>query len=426
MLSPEEAEIKLLSTIQTPTDLTTCSGEGITESSFIIYGDVYTYIESYIKDYAAVPSKEDLESVFNHLDLKLHDPGKLEYYIREVQNHDTVRRTHSAVVERFGENGKTLQQSPMETVRLLMEDLRKIQPTSLTHVAWLDKDALERLKWLKEKADANAEGKVLGIPTGIRCFDDVMQGWQPGEAIMVMAPKGVGKSWMAMYFATIAYREGCKVLFFTPEMSWQECALRFDVLLAYQVGQRLSHTGLATGQSDQDLYEVWLKELTRREQFIVIDSPGVGGFTTANVLTAIDQYRPDLVVLDGLHLVTGEPGQTGWEVMKTTADALKALAQHLNHTVIWTSQVDREAMRNATEPASTGASAAYGKAAVEAANRLITLGSHEHDPRMRTFKIPNNRSGREWHTRQYLMFDVDNGSIYQTDYQLTTDGDEPF
>ena len=274
---------------------------------------------------------------------------------------------------------------------------------------------MERLGWLDERAEASKRGRTLGIPTGLRCFDSNMQGWGAGEAIMVMAPKGTGKSWIALFFGVVAYKAGFKVLFLSPEMTYKECALRYDVLLAFQSGISLSHAALSAGTQDRTEYESWLRELTRRDQFIVEDSPGVEGFTTANILASIDTHRPDLVVLDGIHLVGGEAGQTGWERIKHVADALKATAQHLNCTVIWTSQVDREAMRNPTEPASTGASAAYGKAAVEAANRLITIATYEGNPKRRTFKVPNNRSGREFHTKQHLYFDVDIGEIRQLD-----------
>ena len=415
MLTPDEAELRLLSSIRDGRDLSLIVREGLTESAFSIYGEVFTYFTDYMRLYGSIPEREDLESVFDHLELSLSEPGELPYYVDEVRKLEIVRKAQSSIIERFGDGGEHLEFDPVETVRLLSEDLLKLQSQSTRHIAWLDRDAMERLEWLDERAEASRSGRVLGIPTGLKCFDLNMMGWGPGEAIMLMAPKGTGKSWLALYFGVVGYRAGYKVLFLSPEMTYQECALRYDVLLAKRAGITLSHSALSTGQQDRSTYEEWLTELTRRDQFIVEDSPGVGGFTTANILASIDTYRPDLVILDGIHLVGGEDGQTGWERIKQVADALKATAQHLNCTVIWTSQVDREAMRNPTEPASSGASAAYGKAAVEAANRLITMATNEGNSKRRTFKVPNNRSGREFHIKQHLHFDVDIGDIYQLD-----------
>lgn len=417
MLVPEDAELKLLSSLKTPQDVTKILQEGVTESAFIVYSEVFEHYRNYVRTYDELPDRDDIKSLF---DIQLKEPGDLDYYLSEIINLDLVRQTHAAITERLGNHGTKLQQNPSETVRLLSEDLRKLRRSSLQHVAWLDKDALQRLGWLEEKAIAAEKGEVLGIPTGLRCFDGVMQGWAPGEAVMVMAPKGVGKSWVAMYFGVVAYYNDYKVLFISPEMSWEECALRFDVLLASQVERitkkkwGMTHTALTTGKQDQELYEKWLQSLTRRDQFIVVDSPEGGRFTLPNILTLIDEYRADLVVLDGLHLLgTDDARMMGWETIKQSADALKATAQHLKCSIVWTSQVDREAMRNPTEPASSGASAAYGKAAVEAANRLITLARVEGNALRRTFKVPNNRSGREYHYKQDLLFDVDSGHIEQ-------------
>ena len=413
MLPPEEAESRLLASIAKASDIALLTREGISPESFSLYGSVYSYYVNFIREYGSIPSVEDIESQFNDSGITLGVSGELLFYAREVKSQSLAREAYSAITNRVGINAVRLMENPQEAVRNLTEDLRRLQPSIGQQAAYLDRDALQRLEWLQDKSIKAEQGQVVGIPTGLYCFDVRQQGWAPGEAAMVMAPKGTGKSWLLMYFGVVGYHAGYKVLFFSPEMSWQECALRFDVLYAYQKGTALSHEALTTGKAVQEVYEEWLKELTMRERFIVIDSPGPQGFTTNAIVGLIDEYRPDLVLVDGLHLLTGEVNQAQWDRIKNAADSLKGLAQHLNCTIIWSSQVDREAMRNPTEPAATGASAAYGKAAVEAANRLITLANHESNPKQRTFKVPNNRSGREYHNRQYLDFDVDIGCIKQ-------------
>ena len=413
MLSPADAEAKLLSSISTPQDVLQLTREGVTSEAFIVYGEVFEHYQWYAREFGSVPSSSDVAIQFNHLGLELTEPGEVLYYAREVLDSWLARQVYAAVTSRFGVNAVKLLDNPREVVRLLCDDLRQLIPSTAQHVAYLDRDALSRLEWLKERANLESESKVMGIPTGLACFDSRMQGWEAGETVMVMAPKGVGKSWLLMYFGVVAYHHGYRILLLSPEMSWEECALRFDVLYSHLVGVKLSHEALSMGKEDQEVYEDWLKSLTYRDRFIAIDSPGAGGFTVNNIMALVDQYRPDLVLFDGIQLVGSETSQQQWERIKQAADSLKAMAQYLHCTVIWTSQVDREAMRNPTEPASTGASAAYGKAAVEAANRLITLARYEDDDRRRTFKIPNNRSGMEFHNRQHLQFDVDAGVIKQ-------------
>ena len=414
-LTPDEAELKLLSSITTVNDLAKILQRGIDEKSFVKYGTVFNHFVDYRKTYASIPSADDLRLMFK---IDLQEPGDLEYYISEVTDLALVRDTSVVIHEHLGTQMSLMEKNPKEVLRGLLESLRKLNKSDISHVAWLDRDAMQRLGWLQDKIDAKEHGNIIGIPTGLHCFDSTLQGWGKGEAIMVMAPKGVGKSWMGMYFGVVAYHSGFKVLFLSPEMTIEECAYRFDVLLASFheriTNQKfaLSHTAITTGQQDEEVYEEWLRMLTRREDFIAVDAPPSGKFNVSSILGLMEEYKPDMMVLDGLHLVGGEAGQAGWEVIKQASDSLKAAAQYLGCTVVWTSQVDKAAMKNSTEPA-TGASAAYGKASVEAANRLITLAEVKGDPRRLTFKVPNNRSGREFHIKQDLIFDVDVGRIEQ-------------
>jgi hypothetical protein len=159
-------------------------------------------------------------------------------------------------------------------------------------------------------------------------------------------------------------------------------------------------------------YEKYLKRVAERDDFIVVDSDKSGGFNLGNITALIEEHQPDLVVFDGIHLVREERGDH-WMQIKLCADGLKALAQLRKIVVIWSCQVEKAAMRDPYEPADTGSSVGYGKASVEAANRLITLAIDRHDRLYRWFKVINSRDGREWINKQKLLFDVNHGHIEQ-------------
>ena len=422
MLPPEVAEGRLLASLMTVEDLSSVLRAGISEESFQVYGEAFRFYRDYVRDYGGIPDLSDVRYSLNGGSPEGHEGGDLGYYIKAVHDNHLVASVHASVVGRFGEGGMKLQENPSAVIGGLLEDLRQLSPRRSDNVYWVDRDAMERMDWLRERERSISEGNVVGIPTGLDCFDRYYQGWEPGEAVMLIAPKGVGKSWLVLYFAAVAHANGYKCLVLSPEMSVRQCALRLDVLLAYQYAERyvgqdwipdvMAHSGLSQGAVEHARYEAWLRELSRKERLVVVDSDESGGFTTESMLSYIEEYQPDLVVLDGIHLLGGDPRQAGWERIKEAADALKATAQKNNCTVIWTGQVDRSSMANSTEPAANGSSAAYGKAAVEAANRLITMARHDSE-NYRTFKVPNNRSGYEHHSRLVLEFDVDVGRIRQ-------------
>lgn len=411
MLAPEKVELGVLSTITSKEDLAKVLRAGVTESTFLVYGEVFAYLLEYSKQYGEMPRVKDVEGTYEGL--KLESGGKLEFFVDELLCQATVRRASAAIVDRFGRDGDLLNADPQESVRLLGEDLRKLQRSDVSHFSYLDRDAMVRLGWLEERRAAAEAGTPIGIRTGLRVFDDALQGWQSGETIYVIGPKGVGKSYFLMYIACVAYQAGNKILFLSPEMSREECAMRFDVVMGKLCDVELSHHSLTTGKwEDTALYQQWLERVSQREEFICRDSADVGGdFTLANMLAFQEEHRPDMLVLDGLQLVSGNEKGGGWEVIKKAAYGLKASAQFYGNVHIWSGQVDKEGMRNPTEPAWGGESAAYGKAAVEAANRLITMGTVAGDKNKRAFRVPNNRGGQTYDIKRRLIFDVDKGDI---------------
>ncbi len=417
MLAPADVEIRVLSSITTLHDLRLMQEAGLSAESFVLYSEVYSYVLEYVHTYQEIPRPADVVTRFKNTDseLELEGPGNIEYYIAELRKLALARNLRESIRMRIGERGVNLDRNPDETARLIMQDLSGLNHSRSQNVGMLDRDALARLQTLQDRITASSEGRIIGIPTGLKCFDNYQEGWQPGEAALIIGPKGSGKSWMMMYFAVIAYRHGLKILLFSPEMAWEECALRFDVMLARQFyDEFLTHTQLKTGVgADVEAYRKWLEFLTARSDFMCVDNIDDVGFTLTGMLSMIDEFQPDMVVLDGMQLVRDSNGVAGWEVIKAAADGLKAWAQRNKKVTLWAGQVDKEGMRHASEPVSSGAQAAYGKAAVEAANRLITIGADSDDPYRRVFKVPNNRSGREWHEKQTLVFDVDTGHIEQ-------------
>ena len=415
-----ELELRLLASVHGAGDVRRLQQQGLDSTAFEEYAPVWDYFVELAVQQGRLPRRVDLEVLYG---VTLGEPGDLEAYAAELRRQVLADRLAYLVSECFGRQGLYLQQDPQAVLARLQVGLQQLQPADVQHTVWWDRDSLQRLTRLTEVQDASQQQQVIGIPTGLRCFDEQAQGWGPGEAVMVMAAKGVGKTWLLVKFAVTAYVAGRKVLFLSPEMSWSEIALRLDVFAARATGyQAIRHGDLQTGKQEVQAYSKFLEQLQSGDQrLVIVDSPAVTGFTAQNIMATWAEHRPDLVVLDGLHLVRGDAHEASWERLKQVADLLKATAQHYQCAVIWSSQVDRESMRNPTEPAATGASAAYSKAAVEAASRLITLGNSREGHQRKVFKVPHNRSGREYHTALELEWEVDRGLIEQVPLQSYQD-----
>lgn len=83
--------------------------------------------------------------------------------------------------------------------------------------------ASEALAWLEEVAQRRGQGRVSGTPTGWPALDDMTDGLQPGDLIVLAARPSQGKSAAALQMALAA--EG-PVAFFSFEMSRAQLAAR--------------------------------------------------------------------------------------------------------------------------------------------------------------------------------------------------------
>ncbi len=413
-LSPDTIETNILGGVKTTEDLALLLKEHVTEEYWVVYPEVFTYLVSHVKMYNEIPAKEVLESKAD--DLKLPDKvtGLSSWIDELVRLH--VYREGVELLEKHLNTGRKFEEQPKVQLRSLIMDVHQLLKSNNLNTSRVDKDSLNRADEYLERKRIVEEGGRLGMKTGWKCFDDFQEGWYPGECIMIMAPKGIGKSWCLINFAVHAYVDGNKVLFLSPEMSWEECALRFDVFMMEQLGIDIQggHRELKEGNPHIDIeaYKAYLVSIQDREDFVVVDSDEVGGFTLASITSLIEEHQPDIVILDGIHLIR-EDKKEQWQAIKTCADGLKALANLKKIVIIWSGQVDRQAMRDPYEPADTGGSAGYGKASVEAASRVITLATDRHDNLYRWFKVINSRDGREYTNKQRLLFDVNRGRIEQ-------------
>ena len=73
-------------------------------------------------------------------------------------------------------------------------------------------------------------GRVVGISTGIKRFDEVLNkgGWYKKELYVIMAPPKQGKTMSLLWFANMAMWQGFKVVFFTFETSIEILSDRLD------------------------------------------------------------------------------------------------------------------------------------------------------------------------------------------------------
>lgn len=124
----------------------------------------------------------------------------------------------------------------------------------------------------------------------------------PGQLGVFLAYPGIGKSWMALYFAVQAWKQGKSPLIISLEMSETEVRNRIFAIM----GEGLwSHRKLSNGEVEIDMLKKWHSDkVAGRPEFHIISNDSGGEVTPSVIRGKIDQYRPDFVVVDYLQLMS--------------------------------------------------------------------------------------------------------------------------
>ena len=96
-----------------------------------------------------------------------------------------------------------------------------------------------------------------------------------------------------------------KTLLISTEMPVDAISLRLDVVLARKMGYDFSHTNLRTGGDiDEEKYKEFLETIKGKNLLVCDHIEGESSISLEGIATLIRKYNPELVVLDGIYLVS--------------------------------------------------------------------------------------------------------------------------
>jgi replicative DNA helicase len=186
---------------------------------------------------------------------------------------------------------------------------------------WQDRAAL-----LRERID-NPNSTTLGIPTGIDIIDENFGGWQGGDFVVVIGWTGANKSFFTRLLAVEAWKKGYSPLVISLEMDKIQEQYRIDTLL--NEGKVFLNSQLMHGKDvDPDDYDQWAEEeFAGKHPFHLVTSEGIEQADQYFVQAKIQQYKPDLVILDYHTLFEdGKNGGTETERAKNLSKDFKRIA----------------------------------------------------------------------------------------------------
>ena len=285
------------------------------------HNDIWTFIRNYAENNSSVPPVNLVVEKFRDF-IPADGIGSTKHHLEELQVEylndslkDIIRVAAGEV--QAGEGTKALEELITKT-----SELKKNTST----IRDIDATDLESALAYYENVQKQKELGQLGIKTGLAGFDNYLPaGIMPGQLGVFLAYPGIGKSWMALYFAVQAWKSGKSPLVISLEMSETEVRNRVFTIM----GEGLwSHRKLSDGQIDlEDLKRWHKKDLAGKPEFHIISNDSGGEVTPSVIRGKIDQYKPDLIIVDYLQLMSPNQKSENETVrMKNLSRELKLLA----------------------------------------------------------------------------------------------------
>lgn len=267
-----------------------------------------------------------------------HGTSLFEYAIESVRNKALQRRvveTAQAIVAEGLSDQTPIEQlvaSTEDRINSLVSQKWKPSYASIRDVATLVYEAV--------KQRMTDETLAFGVPTGFRDLDRRTFGLQRGNLIILAARPGLGKTALALNFATNAAKAGKPVVVFSLEMSREELGFRIMSSEGDIDGYKLR-----TGHLDRDEVARFLEAYRNVQEMpmVIDDTPAI---TIMELRARARRLKREgkcaFIIVDYLQLVRSSPGiESREQQIAEISRSLKALAKELEVPVLALSQLNR-------------------------------------------------------------------------------------
>jgi len=291
------------------------------ENILTTHVDVWQFIRKYYESNAVVPPVDLVTDKFRDFD-PIEGVGSTKHHLEELQAEYLTNSLKDIIRSAATDVQGGLGLDALESLITKTAELRK-NTAAIRDIDVTDLDsAVAYFENLKKQQEAGA----LGIKTGLPGFDNYLpSGIMPGQLGVFLAYPGIGKSWLSLYFAVQAWKQGRSPMIISLEMSEVEVRNRVFAIM----GEGLwSHRKLSAGQIEMDMLKDWhTKSVKGKPEFHIISNDTGGDITPLVLRGKIDQYKPDFVIVDYLQLMSPNQKSDNETIrMKNLSRELKLMA----------------------------------------------------------------------------------------------------
>ena len=316
------------------------------------HSDIWNFIRLYSENNQSLPPVDLVREKFRDFE-PVDGIGATKHHLEELQVEYLNDSLKDIIKNAAGEVQGGQGPKALETLITKTSELKK----NTASIRDIDATDLESAVAYYENVQKQNELGQVGIKTNLPGFDNYLpSGIMPGQLGVFLAYPGIGKSWMALYFAVQAWKQGKSPMVISLEMSETEVRNRIFAIM----GEGLwSHRKLSKGEIEIDMLKSWHKnKVEGRPEFHIISNDSGGEVTPSVIRGKIDQYRPDFVIVDYLQLMSPNQKSDNETVrMKNLSRELKLMSISEEVPIIAISSATPDDVKDLSSPPTLGQTA---------------------------------------------------------------------
>ena len=338
-------ELQVLNRVLDNNSIQLLTFNNITEDYFTTYKDQYKFIINFYNKYNKVPSKETIQSQFvNNFEwLTVSDPD--DFLIDRLKEEKQFRDFYSKIKEavNYMTDGKT-----DKAIEIMQIATQQATVNKQHKCIDLIGDVKERYDGYIERV--NNPNKSF-VSTGLKELDDILGGWDLlNESATICARTGIGKSWMLIYFAAHAAKEGLRVGYYSGEMETDLVGYRLDTFLGGIANGSLTHGN----ENIKDKYKNYVDTLNtviKGHVYCITPDDFDGRVTISKLKAFIEKYDIQMLCVDQFSLLDDERGaKTPREQYMNLSKDLRALQRLKKIPILSAVQLNRFDDRDGQSP----------------------------------------------------------------------------
>jgi replicative DNA helicase len=326
--------------------------QGNVETMLRTHNDIWNFIRLYSENNQALPPADLVREKFRDFE-PVSGVGSTKHHLAELQTEYLNDSLKDLLRNAAGEVQTGNGTEALEHLITKTSELKK----NTAAIRDIDATDLEDAVAYYERVQKQNELGAVGIKTGLPGFDNYLPaGIMPGQLGVFLAYPGIGKSWMALYFAVQAWKQGKSPMIISLEMSETEVRNRVFAIM----GEGLwSHRKLSNGEIEIDMLRKWhANKVEGRPEFHIISNDSGGEVTPSVIRGKIDQYKPDFVVVDYLQLMSPNQKADNETVkMKNLSRELKLMSISEEVPIIAISSATPDDVKDLSTPPTLGQTA---------------------------------------------------------------------